>query len=60
MPKRRRLTMRQLRQLLRLSADGISVRDIATMTWDCPQHGAGQHRASDCRRPFLAVTGGAD
>ncbi|WP_245457936.1 helix-turn-helix domain-containing protein [Mesorhizobium sp. M6A.T.Cr.TU.016.01.1.1] len=31
MPKRRRLTMRQLRQLLRLSADGISVRDIATM-----------------------------
>jgi DNA-binding NarL/FixJ family response regulator len=31
MPKRRRLTMRQLRQLLRLRADGISVRDIATM-----------------------------
>ncbi|MER8906021.1 IS21 family transposase [Mesorhizobium sp. M0772] len=31
MPKRRKLTMRQLRQLLRLSADGISVRDIATM-----------------------------
>ena len=31
MPKRRRLTMRQLRQLLRLSADGMSVRDIATM-----------------------------
>lgn len=31
MPTRRKLTMRQLRQLLRLSADGISVRDIATM-----------------------------
>lgn len=31
MPKRRRLTMRQLRQLLRLNADGISVRDIGAM-----------------------------
>jgi transposase len=29
MPAKRRLTMRQLRQLLRLSADGVSVRDIA-------------------------------
>lgn len=31
MPAKRRLTMRQLRQLLRLSVDGISVRDIGVM-----------------------------
>ena len=59
MTKRRRLTMRQLRQLLRLSADGMSVRDIATHARDRPQHGAGQFRASDRRRAFLASTGGA-
>jgi len=29
MPQRRRLTMRQLRHLLRLSSDGVSVRDIS-------------------------------
>lgn len=31
MPAKRRLTMRQLRQLLRLAADGISVREIGIM-----------------------------
>lgn len=31
MPKRQRLTMRQLRHLLRPRADGVSVRDIADM-----------------------------
>ncbi|WP_394805467.1 helix-turn-helix domain-containing protein [Agrobacterium fabrum] len=31
MPKRPRPTMRQLRHLLRLRADGVSVRDIADM-----------------------------
>jgi transposase len=31
MPAKRRLTMRQLRQLLRLSADGISVREMGVM-----------------------------
>ena len=29
MPAKRKLTMRQLRQMLRLSRDGVSVRDIA-------------------------------
>ncbi len=31
MPQRRKLTMRQLRQMLRLNADGVSVRDISVM-----------------------------
>ena len=31
MPAKRRLTMRQLRQMLRLCADDVSVRDIAMM-----------------------------
>ena len=29
MPAKRKLTMRQLRHMLRLSRDGVSVRDIA-------------------------------
>lgn len=31
MPQRRKLTMRQLRQMLRLNADGVSVREISVM-----------------------------
>ncbi|UXN57628.1 IS21 family transposase [Phyllobacterium zundukense] len=31
MPSKRKLTMRQLRQMLRLCADGVSVRDIAVL-----------------------------
>jgi DNA-binding MarR family transcriptional regulator len=31
MPAKRRLTMRQIRQMLRLCADDVSVRDIAMM-----------------------------
>ncbi len=31
MPAKRKLTMRQLRQMLRLARDGVSVRDIAQM-----------------------------
>jgi DNA-binding CsgD family transcriptional regulator len=40
MPSKRRLTMRHIRQMLRLSAGGASVREIAAMLGIGPKHGA--------------------
>jgi hypothetical protein len=52
MPARRELTMRQLRQMLRLHHDGVSAREIGRT-----QHDPGQSRAGAGGRDQLAVAG---
>ena len=55
MPARRELTMRQLRQMLRLAHEGVSARDDRANARRRAKHRPGQPQARRSRRPGLAA-----
>lgn len=60
MPSKRRLTMRHIRQMLRLSAGGTSVREIAVVLGIARSTvlGGAFHRAEEARRDAADPVGG--